>query len=140
MLSFATYPVSAFQDTYRAMLTHAAQVSTRLLVIRDSASEAAATGAGHALDPSCFRVPSDTLTACSGSRSWVSPDALYETAMGMTDSNVDTVDLNPYICRPTRCDAVVGGVVVRYDTSHLTATFVTTMAPYLLPYVTRAFQ
>ena len=40
------------------------------------------------------------------------------------------VDLTRYYCTATVCPAVIGGVVVHRDPTHLTNTFAKTLAPY----------
>ena len=37
------------------------------------------------------------------------------------------------MCEPDTCQPVVGGVIVWADYNHLSATYVTTLAPYLEP-------
>jgi hypothetical protein len=49
------------------------------------------------------------------------------------DPDVVALDLNDHICTDHTCPAVVGGVVVYFDGSHLTATYARTLAPYLAP-------
>ncbi|MGQ7788291.1 acyltransferase family protein [Nesterenkonia sp. K-15-9-6] len=44
---------------------------------------------------------------------------------------VHTVDLTDHICPDGTCDAVVGNVVVWYDDSHLSTSYVETLAPLL---------
>lgn len=44
---------------------------------------------------------------------------------------VRTVDMTEYFCGEEHCSLVVGGVNIYRDSSHLTATFSQTMAPYL---------
>ncbi|MCW2747726.1 MAG: oatA 3, partial [Nocardioidaceae bacterium] len=41
------------------------------------------------------------------------------------------VDMSDYYCTKTTCPAVIGGVMVNRDPGHLTASYVTTLAPYL---------
>lgn len=41
------------------------------------------------------------------------------------------VDMSDYYCTKTTCPAVIGGVMVHRDAGHLTASYVTTLAPYL---------
>ncbi|MCW3493766.1 acyltransferase family protein [Microbacterium sp. SSM24] len=47
------------------------------------------------------------------------------------DPNARLIDLTDYMCDPTWCSLVVGGVIVSRDGSHLTATFAQTLRPYL---------
>lgn len=46
-------------------------------------------------------------------------------------SNIDFIDLTNYLCEPEFCPAVIGNVLVYRDNTHLTATYVETMTPYL---------
>ncbi|MEH3034763.1 MAG: acyltransferase family protein [Aeromicrobium erythreum] len=43
-----------------------------------------------------------------------------------------SIDLTPFYCRDDECPAVIGGVNVYRDNSHLTITYTRTLAPYLL--------
>nr|WP_276511551.1 acyltransferase family protein [Curtobacterium pusillum] len=65
-------------------------------------------------------------------------------ALGQTDSSAEAVeafnaaggrsalvDLTPYYCTNTTCPAVIGGVLVYRDTSHITGTWAKTLEPYL---------
>jgi hypothetical protein len=45
---------------------------------------------------------------------------------------VSTIDLTRFFCDDQRCFAVVGGVLVHKDVSHMTAVFAGTLGPYLL--------
>lgn len=45
--------------------------------------------------------------------------------------NVRPIDLTDRICRPDWCRAVEGNVIVYRDTSHVTATYMRTLAPFL---------
>jgi hypothetical protein len=58
----------------------------------------------------------------------------------MASDSVSTVDLTDHICGPNRCDPVVGGVLVYFDASHLTATYARTLARYLEPAMTGALE
>ena len=44
---------------------------------------------------------------------------------------VRSVSFDDLVCGTQTCDGAIGGVVAYYDRSHLTATYVTTMAPYM---------
>lgn len=76
-----------------------------------------------------------TTTACDNPRS---------VALGQTDSSAEAmaeftaaggrgavVDLTKYYCTDTSCPAVIGGVLVYRDTSHITGTWAKTLEPYL---------
>lgn len=47
------------------------------------------------------------------------------------DPNARLVDMTPFYCAGDRCLAVIGGVIVYRDGTHLTATYASTLAPYL---------
>ncbi len=47
------------------------------------------------------------------------------------DKNSYAIDMHPYYCLQDRCPVVIGGVVVYADSNHLTATYVSTLAPIL---------
>jgi hypothetical protein len=40
------------------------------------------------------------------------------------------LDFTPYYCTTTTCPAVIGGVNVYRDISHISKTYMTTMTPY----------
>jgi peptidoglycan/LPS O-acetylase OafA/YrhL len=43
----------------------------------------------------------------------------------------ELIDLTPYYCTATTCPAVIGGVLVYRDTSHITGTWAMSLKPYL---------
>jgi hypothetical protein len=58
----------------------------------------------------------------------------------MHDPGATTLDLADHICGPTVCPAVIGGVPVYFDNSHLSATFARTLVPYIEPALERALR
>lgn len=101
---------------------------TNLLVIRDSPHP----GATMPSVPDCLAVHEDDLGACSAPRSvWEEKDPLVEAAVALDSPLVSVADLNDYLCREERCYGVNGGVVTYFDGSHLTASYVKTLTPYL---------
>jgi len=48
--------------------------------------------------------------------------------------------LTPYLCDPSLCHALIGGVVVYSDAHHLTTTFSLSLAPYMGPQVAAALH
>ncbi|WP_413601603.1 acyltransferase family protein [Curtobacterium sp. Curtsp57] len=73
-----------------------------------------------------------TTDACDSPRADAlsSFDGSAEAAATLGD-RARTIDLTDSYCTATTCPAVIGGVVVHRDPTHLTATFATTLAPYL---------
>ncbi|HJB63655.1 MAG TPA: acyltransferase [Candidatus Microbacterium pullistercoris] len=54
--------------------------------------------------------------------------------------NAHLIDLMDYECGPTRCDMVVGGIIVTRDGNHLTRTYAETLRPYLERELVAAFD
>ncbi|MET3450852.1 acyltransferase family protein [Curtobacterium sp. 1544] len=54
-----------------------------------------------------------------------------EQAAARLPGKVRTIDLTDYYCTATVCPAVIGGVLVHRDPTHLTNTFAKTLSPYL---------
>ena len=44
---------------------------------------------------------------------------------------VSVVDMDRFFCAADTCKTVLGGVVIYRDSHHMTATWATTLAPYL---------
>jgi hypothetical protein len=119
---------SAWQRGYDAVLRAWADAGTRVLVVHDTPF----ASTDFLSPPGCVAEHPDDLGACSGPRStWVPRDPQYEAARALDRPRIRTVDLNDRICAATRCSSVVGGVLVYFDGSHLTATYSRTLAPYL---------
>ena len=87
------------------------------------------------------RMSGPTTTECDVPRS----EALAsfdgsEQAVRQIGDRARFVDLTDWYCTTTSCPAVVGGVLVHRDPTHLTATFATTLAPYLGADIARALD
>lgn len=50
------------------------------------------------------------------------------------------VDFTNVYCGPSKCDAVIGGVIVNRDGNHLTNTFALTLAPYIEAEIKKSFS
>jgi peptidoglycan/LPS O-acetylase OafA/YrhL len=71
------------------------------------------------------------VQACDGKATdWIVDDPLYAAAES-GGPNVHPVNMNDVICSPATCPAVIGGVIVMHDNDHLSATYVTTLSPFL---------
>ncbi|WP_017933210.1 acyltransferase family protein [Nocardioides sp. Iso805N] len=89
--------------------------------------------------PNCVALHLHEWKHCGADRSaWVPTDPVVAAAADLT--NVRVLDLNDHICGEKRCEAVVGGVLVYVDGSHLTATYAQTLAPYLAPALSAALR
>jgi hypothetical protein len=54
-----------------------------------------------------------------------------EQAVAAIGARARYVDMTDWYCTATVCPAVIGGVLTHRDPTHLTATFATTLAPFL---------
>ncbi len=123
-----SYPV--WLSGYRQALGEWTAADQPVLVIHDTATPGATMGSV----PDCVAANPDDFSVCGGPADrWIPRDPLAEAAAELNDADVTVVDLNDRICAPSTCDAVVGGVLVYFDASHLTATYSRTLAPYLAP-------
>ncbi len=80
--------------------------------------------------PDCLSQNAGDNDKCSGTPSawdWYYP----YTAAADGVSGVSTIDMSRYFCTKTTCPAVIGGVTVYFDASHMTSTYSRTLAPYL---------
>jgi hypothetical protein len=62
----------------------------------------------------------------------VKTDPLVNAARALRSPNVKVIDLTRHFCDAKRCFTVVGGALVRHDTSHLTQLFAATLGPFIL--------
>ncbi len=116
---------------YRAYIRALRRLRRRVVVIRDTPSSAkghlrcaaGAVRAGRAPGPACA-LARDVA---------VRRDPLAEAAAAMRGRHVRVVDPTPHACDERRCLAVVGGVLVNRDRTHVTALFSASLGPYLLP-------
>ena len=130
-----SYP--AWLAGYRQAVAGWVTAGTNVLVLHDTATP----GATLRSVPDCIAANEDDLLACSGPRSkWVSEDPLVAAARAAASPHVSVADLNDYLCDGDRCYAVIGGVTVFSDASHLTKTYATTLAPYLRPRLLAAVE
>ncbi|RCK57176.1 acyltransferase family protein [Microbacterium sorbitolivorans] len=58
----------------------------------------------------------------------------------LVDPDAELIDLTRYYCADGECPAVIGGVVVYRDGHHLTATYASTLGPYLADELQRAIR
>jgi peptidoglycan/LPS O-acetylase OafA/YrhL len=89
----------------------------------------------------------DCLDAATGATEAQRCTMSRETAYRLSDAparaaaqtpGVSTIDLSSHYCTATECPMVVGNVVVYYDSTHLTATYDSTLGPYLGAQLRRA--
>jgi hypothetical protein len=66
------------------------------------------------------------------------PDPAAVAARSWRGGRVRVVDLTRQMCTARLCPAVIGGVLVRKDGTHLTRLFSTTLGPFVLRALRRA--
>ena len=98
-----------------------------MVVLRD-------TPAPGVIIPDCLAAHTDDYTYCDQKKSEVlPPDPLIQAVAAVGDPRITLTDMTKYICRGDTCQAVVGGVPVYFDGSHMTATYARTLAQFLRP-------
>ena len=78
--------------------------------------------AKQAAGPACARRRATSL----------SPDPAVSAARRMHSKRIRAIDLSPFFCDATRCEPVIGGVLVYKDLTHITRAYGATLAPYVL--------
>jgi hypothetical protein len=116
---------------YRDAWAHIPRSVERIVVLRDT-PRALSHGATLECVEQAMRQDRIAGEACALPRSralWHDPAAV---AAERGSLRVTTIDLTRFFCDDQRCFAVVGGVLVHKDVSHMTAVFAETLGPYLL--------
>jgi peptidoglycan/LPS O-acetylase OafA/YrhL len=124
-----------FQRGYTDHLKQWLPKVKRMLVIRD-------VPAPHVTlksVPDCVAAHRSDPQACSGTREqWLLPDPLVSAVRAVHSPKVSLEDLTNWLCTATTCPGVIGGAMVYFDASHLTATYSASLAPELAPAVRAA--
>ena len=90
--------------------------------------------------PDCVAEHMNDLVQCAGdARTWIPDDPLVRAARKLQDERVTVIDLSTSFCTET-CPAVIGGVVVYFDGSHITNTYAMALAPYMVGPLSAAVQ
>ena len=126
---FGAHPTPAVQSSARAdvVRTWSAFVTRgiRVIVTQD------VPGMRPYSDPECIAQSTARYDPCAMKRSKVVlPNFMTELAVA-NPRLVDYVQVAKYFCDAMRCHALIGGVVVYFDSHHLTTTFSRSLAPYL---------
>ena len=117
----------AYQAGYAAVLRELSG-KVPLLALHDTPAPG---DAGVESAPDCVAANAD-VAACSGPRGdWVPAEPLDPAFRSVRPPHSRLVDANDAICGPRTCSAVVGGVLVYSDGSHLSATYARTLAPVI---------
>lgn len=108
---------AAMEATWRRLL----DAGKRVAVISDP------PGTRPDLAPDCVSSAIDQYDPCRRpvGRSFLS-NAMFDAAR--ETSGVTAIDTTPYFCDRTYCHSVIGGIVVYFDSHHLTVTYAVTLA------------
>lgn len=121
----------AYQKGFERILRMWSTARIPVVVLRDTPAPG---GSGITSIPDCVGEHLDDLSACSGPRSdWLPDDPAVPAVQALGSRWISTGDLTDRICPGETCQGVVGGVIVYFDASHLTATYAATLAPFLKP-------
>jgi hypothetical protein len=134
--SFATTEAPA-RTGYENYLDRWTDSKTPIVVIRDTPFP----GATLKNIPDCVATAKNANVECSGSADkWKWMDPLADAAVEGRYKNVAVIDPTRYFCQDGMCPAVIGGVIVYFDASHITATFAETLTPFLEKDLDKALQ
>lgn len=111
--------IAGFRDAWAPLVERGTQV----VVIRDIPQMKEDTNR-------CIADTEGADQACDRPESEAQLDDLMVEA-AKDQPGVTVVDMNDFFCRDGSCTPVVGGVVAYRDSHHITATYSTSMAPYL---------
>ncbi|MGY1747114.1 acyltransferase family protein [Blastococcus sp. SYSU D00695] len=82
--------------------------------------------------PDCIATAGTVDDPCAGPRDVrLTPDWIAAAALEMDDERVDVIDLTDAFCDAQQCHSLIGGAVVYFDGSHVTATFSRTLGQFL---------
>ncbi|MGQ0843783.1 MAG: SGNH hydrolase domain-containing protein [Sporichthyaceae bacterium] len=82
--------------------------------------------------PACLERNPRKFSACGGDRdAWVPPDPVVQAAQSLDSDLVEVLDMTGYMCDDSRCPAVLAGISVYRDHSHLSGTWIAALEPYL---------
>jgi peptidoglycan/LPS O-acetylase OafA/YrhL len=79
----------------------------------------------------CAAANREDLTRCVGDEAENETLEMQERAVREYSGTVPIIDINNYICPAGKCAAVIGGVVVYREGSHMTKSYVESLAPML---------
>jgi peptidoglycan/LPS O-acetylase OafA/YrhL len=111
---------------FRSYLQSWAEGGTPIVVLHDLPYPSPTTGP----IPDCLAAHPKHPDRCNGTpESWRWHYPFSAAADGV--AGVHVVDMTRYFCTATVCPAVIGGVTVYFDGTHMSATYARTLSPYL---------
>lgn len=118
--------VPAAADGYKSFLKDWNASGTPVVVLRDTPFP---SRAGVNV-PDC--IAKDGVDSCSGTTAdWHSTDPMAKAARDLDLKTQTVIDPTDQLCPDGKCASAIGGVVVYFDGSHMTATYSKTLAPWL---------
>jgi hypothetical protein len=118
---------AAWERGYADYLRPWIERGNRILVVRDNPVPRQKV-------PECLQANPTRYSFCAGERDrWLPPDPLVQAAVSLASERITVADLSRYYCNDSQCPAVIGGMLVYRDGSHLSATWVRAFAPLLEP-------
>ena len=91
--------------------------------------------------PDCVAAHLTNQAACAGTPAdWAWQDPFWAAANAPVLPGVTPIPTTRYLCTDTTCPAVIGGVIVFFDASHMTATYARSIAPFLDPAIEAALN
>jgi hypothetical protein len=126
--------IDLYEAGYESVLARWRDEGIRTLVLRD-------TPAPGFQVPDCVALKESDYQECDGTRDeWLPADPSEEAVASVRSRLISFADLTDHICGARVCSAVTGGVITYFDVSHLSATYATTLARYLRPFVVAALD
>jgi peptidoglycan/LPS O-acetylase OafA/YrhL len=120
---------AGYQRGYEKLFADWSKAKVATLAIHDTPAPG---DAGLESIPDCVAAHPGDLATCTGARAaWVPDEPVAAAIKAERPKGVVLADFNNLICGRELCRPVVGGVLVYYDGSHLTATYSRTLAPAL---------
>ncbi len=113
-----------WQEGWRRTLARLSAASVPVAVLRDTpwpGKDMAVCVSQHMSDPGACDVSVEALD-----------EEKYDVGLAEEFAGATGVDLSDLICDADRCPATRGKYLVYRDTNHLTGTFATALAPYLM--------
>ncbi len=120
---------------YESYIKQWAAAGTRVLAIKDPPYP----GTKISNIPDCLAANPGNPSACSGTpSSWHWMDPLDDAVRNLSLHGISRVDLDKYFCVDGVCPAAIGSVVAYRDGSHITATYASSLVPYLEQPISKA--
>lgn len=116
-------------EGYKPFLRSWAEAGIPVVVLRDTPFP---SRAGVSSVPDCVAKHGPQSSQCTGTlKTWKSIDPLANAAASLSLPKQTVVNSDTQFCPTGTCQAVIGGVIVYFDGSHMTSTYSKTLAPWM---------